>query len=173
MLEQKDADAERMLKQMLEQKDADTERMLKELEKKSELLLESEKKRLEEKSTALQREVLRVQGLLTASGVFERVAQIVWDEQGIKGRFNCQQALNKAANNPGAGSWSQFLFDSVKQCVPKANVNDELTKVWGSLSTAVHTEGWSDLEVKYIEKLDENGQCLLRKLCSKMGLPYT
>ena len=58
---------------------------------------------------SLRCDVLRAKGLMTARGVFERVAQLVFNEQRCKGKFTT--GVLQALANPSAGERSQFLFD--------------------------------------------------------------
>ena len=123
---------------------------------------------------SLRCDVLRAKGLMTARGVFERVGQLVFNEQRCKSKFNCTTGVLQALAKPSAGERSQFLFDTIQDCKdPGDDVNKAATKVWQQLSDQTHGQTWSGIEVEVLGPLDEVGRCVIAKICAKMGLPHT
>ena len=75
--------------------------------------LEFQKQLVQKDLDNMRKELLQAKGLLTARGVYERVAQQAWDEQkdagNVKGGCNVANSLAAAARYPQAGRWSKLL----------------------------------------------------------------
>ena len=117
-------------------------------------------------------ELLRAKGVLTSRGVFERMAQLSWAEQKFRGtKFVCKVVLKKLCGNPTAGKWSQCMHESAKKCAPTVDPYDTLEAVWHELSDPVHGVSFSGLEVQVLDRVSDEGKCLLNSFCDMMGLP--
>ena len=117
-------------------------------------------------------DLLRAKGLMTARGVFERVAQLAFHEQkkagNMKGKCITANVLPIASKHPEAGCWSELLHSSAKECDSTQIPEDALQQVWTLLSNQVHNPSWGD--VKIDPNLPEGTRCIVKKLCEKMGL---
>ena len=98
-------------------------------------------------------ELLRAKGVMTSRGVFERMAQLAWTEQGLSGsKFVCTDVLQKLCNNPQAGKWSTCMYDSAVTCDPNTVALETLVKVWNELSDPMHGQSFSGLEVQVLDR---------------------
>lgn len=117
-------------------------------------------------------DLLRAKGLMTPRGVFERVAQLAFNEQNkagnMKGKCITANVLPIASKHPEAGCWSELLHSSAKECDSTQSPEDALQQVWTLLSDQVHNPSWGD--VKIDPNLPEGTRCIVKKLCEKMGL---
>ena len=119
-------------------------------------------------------ELLRAKGVMTSRGVFERMAQLAWTEQGLSGsNFVCTVVLQKLCRNPRAGKWSTCMYDSALACGPNNAALDTLVKVWNELSDPMHGQSFSGLEVQVLDRVSAEGKCLLKSFCEMMGLPHS
>lgn len=193
LLQQKEAEKQQLLQQKeseLQQKELELQQ--KELEKENAelqltLKLEKEKAELQVKLKEVQRaglekELLGLQGLLTARGVIERVAQKAWEElksqQLGKGTFNCQQTFNllrKAEINKNTvGPWSDILKDAALGCdPPQFEFNRTLSTCYMELSNEIHGQPWSGPGVRLSPRLTTHSRCIVEKLCQAMLIPTT
>ena len=157
----------------LELKDKDLELKDKDLELKDK---EMAIQRLELEKRDLVRQVLSAEGLLTARGILERVAQLAHEELReaghVKGnQFNCTLALQEAARNPNAGRWSNALHDVIKECAPSSrSLPNSLKDVYITLSREVHGRPCHGPNVQMISSLTKEGKCVTRKLAKLLGL---
>ncbi|CAE7351205.1 unnamed protein product, partial [Symbiodinium necroappetens] len=125
----------------------------------------------------LHREVQQAKGLMTARGVFERVAELAFVEQGCKVRVNTSFAIDRALNNPDPKKpWSKFLFDTIQKCSGETETQKMInvaTGIYSQLSQEVHGSPWSGVEVKLLGPLDGTGICVIKEMCEQMGLPHS
>ena len=115
-------------------------------------------------------EILHAKGLLTARGVFERAAHLVFFEMNLKGAVNTTQALREVGNASKLGVWTQHLRDAAAHCAPKEQTRDLLISVWQELSLDVHGFSWKGPDVQFSASLSEQAKCVVEELCKKMGL---
>ena len=167
-LELKDKDLE--LKDKLNNKDLELKDKDLELKDKEMAI-----QRLESEKKELVRQVLSAEGLLTARGILERVAQLAHEELRtaghVKSQFNCTLALQAAASHPKAGRWSRALHRIIKKCDPSSrSLPESLKAVYTTLSLEVHGRPWHGPNVQMISSLTEEGKCVTRKLAKLLGL---
>ena len=170
--------AQKDFEKSLMQKDLEKQLAQKDLEKdlvQKDLVQKDFEKQLVQKDVDnMRKELLQAKGLLTARGVYERVAQQAWDEQkdagNVKGGCNVANSLAAAAKYPQAGRWSKLLYDVAQKCDAQTDVEMVLRQVWRDLSQQVHGFPWSGPEVKIDTSLSETGTCIVQMLCRDMGL---
>lgn len=134
--------------------------------------MEKERDVLQVRMEKIEEDLLRAKGLMTARGVFERVAQLAFNEQkkagNVKGNCVTATILPIASKHPEEGCWSELLHSSAKECESTQIPEDTLQQVWTLLSDQVHNPSWGD--VKIDPNLPEGTRCIVKKLCEKMGL---
>ena len=165
------------LQAYFQQQNKDLEKQLVQKDLEKQLVqkdLEFQKQLVQKDLDNMRKELLQAKGLLTARGVYERVAQQAWDEQkdagNVKGGCNVANSLAAAAKYPQAGRWSKLLHDVARKCDAQTDVEKVLRQVWSDLSQQVHAFPWSGPEVKIDTSLSETGTCIVQMLCGDMGL---
>ena len=151
-----------ILQERIKNKNILQERMEKERMKK-------ERDILQVRMEKVKKDLLRAKGLMTARGVFERVAQLAFNEQkkagNMKGKCITANVLPIASKAPEAGCWSKLLRSSAEDCDSTQIPEDALQQVWTLLSDQVHNPSWGD--VKIDPNLPEGARCIVKKLCER------
>jgi hypothetical protein len=124
----------------------------------------------------LEKEVLRVRGLLTSRGVFERMLQLVADENKVSGKFNATDVCMKLRTYKDDDSkpWTQKLLTAIQNGAPGRNVSEYACELYTILSKGVHGCEWTGVAVDIrfdSEKPDEAVHLeVLKSICKALGL---
>ena len=138
----------------------------------------------------LKMEVLRAKGLLSARGIFERVLNLIHDEQtSLKGKFNATNVCSKLDTLTsgkfhllsvacgsflysicGAGRWLTFVRNAHKACGTVLGLSAYAKKLYSTLSAEIHGYPWATNAVQLSDELCTEDRDFLLQLCMDMGL---
>ena len=138
----------------------------------------------------LKMEVLRAKGLLSARGIFERVLNLIHDEQtSLKGKFNATNVCSKLDTLTsgkfhllsvacgsflysicGAGRWLTFVWNAHKACGTVLGLSAYAKKLYSTLSAEIHGYPWATNAVQLSDELCTEDRDFLLQLCMDMGL---